>query len=382
MDLLSIARAVWRHRIPSGIIIALTLLGCGAAAFMNPPTYEVQTYFVLLYPPPVPSSEELDRHPELRRLNSDNPFLRFTDSSVIVSIVARKMSEDRVVESLEKQGVNKTYQVAPDNKYGLSSPILGVSVSEPSEARAVTSSKIVGERLVSELRAMQAVHGTDPHYMITAYAAETPDRATPRFSSLLRSLVGILALGAFTLMFVLSAIQAIERYRAEKRAAGMPADSEATEPDPPSVANASPVVPATTPTIAPPGPDSTGQDSTADTMPDKTTATMSLEIEHEAPSPFVMGGGAWSPPGADEVPEHAMHGSSPMPASGRLRTILPGRPASASEASPVPSGTGADEDAPDPATDESAGETNPVTPHREAPPTVPLPLGHQRRETF
>lgn len=345
---------------------------------MNPPTYEVQTYFVLLYPPPVPSSEELDRHPELRRLNSDNPFLRFTDSSVIVSIVARKMSEDRVVESLEKQGVNKTYQVAPDNKYGLSSPILSVSVSESSEARAVTSSKIVGERLVSELRAMQAVHGTDPHYMITAYAAETPDRATPRFSSLLRSLVGILALGAFTLMFVLSAIQAIERYRAEKRAVGMPAGSEATEQDTPSVANATPVVTASTPTIAPPG-----QDSTADTMPDKTATTMSLEIEHGAPSPVVMGGdsGAWSPPGADEVPEHAIHSSSPMPASGRLRTILPGRPASTSEASPVPSGTGADEDAPDPATDESAGETNPVTPHREAPPTVPLPLGHQRRET-
>lgn len=348
---------------------------------MNPPTYEVQTYFVLLYPPPVPSSEELDRHPELRRLNSDNPFLRFTDSSVIVSIVARKMSEDRVVESLEKQGVNKTYQVAPDNKYGLSSPILGVSVSEPSEARAVTSSKIVGERLVSELRAMQAVHGTDPHYMITAYAAETPDRATARFSSLLRSLVGILALGAFTLMFVLSAIQAIERYRAEKRAAGMPAGSEATEPDPPSAANASPGVTATNPTIAPPG-----QDATADTMPDTTTTTTSLEIEHEAPSPFVMGGdsGAWSPPGADEVPEHAMHGSSPLPASGRLRTILPGRPASASEASPVPPGTGADEEAPDPATDESTRNenTNPATAQREAPPTVPLPLGHQRRETF
>jgi len=229
VDLLSLARRVWRYRIPAGIVTVLTLLACARVVFMVPPTYDVTTHFVLLYPPPAPTEEQLRQHPELGRISTDNPFLRFTDSSVVVQIVSRRMADDQVRNELAAAGADKNYTVEPSNRYGLSSPILDVTASGASESTALKASRLIEARLVAELRAIQAARGVDPYYMITAYPADRPDRAVQRFSSKLRALVAVLALGGFALLLTLSTLQALDQLRAERRRARLAAAPPAAE---------------------------------------------------------------------------------------------------------------------------------------------------------
>ena len=50
--------------------------------------YEASSSYILINPPAPPTAEEIARDPALGQINSDNPYTRFSDQSVIVEVLA------------------------------------------------------------------------------------------------------------------------------------------------------------------------------------------------------------------------------------------------------------------------------------------------------
>ena len=215
MDLLRISRKFWRYRIVTLPIIALTLLGAFYVIAIKAPVYKVSSSYVLINPPPPPTADEIARNPALGRINSDNPYTRFSDQSVIVSLLSSSLSSDTARQQLVSQGADPRYTVAPDLQLGYSSLVVEVTGVGTTPEGAVKTAELVGAGLTSELDRVQASQGVDPQYMIHTQRVVAPDSPTQQVSSTLRPLVAVLAIGAILLLLAISAAEALDTVRTE-----------------------------------------------------------------------------------------------------------------------------------------------------------------------
>ena len=213
MDLLAIVRTMWRFKIPALVVIFATLAGCVAVLRLVPPVYEASSSYLLLEPKSPPTEAELEKNPALKRKHYDNPYRRFSDSSVISNVVARRVNEDSTKEKLIKAGADDRYEVTPSNRFGFTSPIIDITAQGDSPGAALTTVKLVGGAVGRELRKVQAAEKVDTEYMFTAVAVETPETARQRSSGKLRALLGVLGLGGVALMVLVSSLQAWDRRR-------------------------------------------------------------------------------------------------------------------------------------------------------------------------
>ena len=92
MDLLSIARKIWRYKLSTLPVLFLTLCGAIYVVAVKEPVYEASSSFILINPPAPPTAEEIARDPALGRINSDNPYTRFSDQSVVVEVLASSLT--------------------------------------------------------------------------------------------------------------------------------------------------------------------------------------------------------------------------------------------------------------------------------------------------
>ena len=216
MDLLNISRKIWRHRLATLPVIALTLLGTIYIVALKAPEYKVSSSYVLINPPPPPTADEIARDPKLAQINPNNPYTRFSDQSVIVSLLSSSLSNDSAREALSKAGADPRYTVAPDVALGYSSQVVQITGVGSTPEGAVQSARLVGTALTRELDRVQASQGVDPHYKIKAQQVVAPDSPKRQISSTLRPLVGVLAVGAILLLLAVSAADALEAVRAER----------------------------------------------------------------------------------------------------------------------------------------------------------------------
>jgi hypothetical protein len=223
MDLLSIARKVWRYKLVTLPVVLLTLCLAVYVVAVKDPVYEASSSFILINPPAPPTPEDIARDPSLGRINSDNPYTRFSDQSVMIEVLASTMSSVAAERELLKAGADPRYEVAPTSAFGYSSPIVKVTAQGSTPAVAVGSAKLVGKALTRELEGMQQAEGVDPHYRIKAQQVKTPDRAQLKASGQLRMLVGVLVLGAILLFVAVSVADALSTLRAERRGRAAPA---------------------------------------------------------------------------------------------------------------------------------------------------------------
>jgi hypothetical protein len=221
VDLLAIARKIRRYKLITLPIVALALLGVVYVVAVKKPVYEASSSYVLLNPPAPPTPEEVARNPELARINSNNPYTRFTDQAVVVEILASKMDSESARRELVKAGGDKRYEVAPSSQFGYSSPILQVTSMGWTPESAIRTAKLVGQEVTAELDRMQTAQGIDSRYRIDAREVDGPDHAELRASGQLRALVGVLVFGAVLLFMGVSAADALSALRRErvKRAA-------------------------------------------------------------------------------------------------------------------------------------------------------------------
>ncbi len=215
MDLLNISQKIWRYRLVTLPVIALTLLGALYVVAIKAPVYKVSSSWVLINPPPPPTADEIARDPALGRIDPNNPYTRFSDQSVIVSLLSSSLSNDSARKQLQDAGADPSYTVAPDVQLGYSSLVVEVTGVGSTPQAAVHTAELVGTALTREVDRVQTAQDVDPRYMIKAQQVVAPNSPKQQISSKLRPLIGVLAIGAILLLLAVSAAEALDRLRAE-----------------------------------------------------------------------------------------------------------------------------------------------------------------------
>lgn len=211
MTPVSVLRVLWRHKLAMLSVLVLTLFAAGYVFFFAPRSYMASTVYVLVTPR-LPGQEELRADPAVAALNSDNPYLRSADSSLITQVMATKMSSTDVTDSLKQAGLSPDYTVTLPATTG-AGQLIRMEATGSSPDRAIVTAQSLGKRLITELRDAQKVNGADDRYLFTALQIDPPSKATEQFSSRLRSLIMVLIGGVILLFGTVS----IARLRANTR---------------------------------------------------------------------------------------------------------------------------------------------------------------------
>jgi hypothetical protein len=216
MDLLLIARKIWRYKFATLPILALIVCGAVMVVAVKEPVYQASSTYILINPPAPPTAEDIARDPTLGRANADNPYTRFPDQSVVVQILASTLGSESARRELVAAGADPRYTVAPTSEFGYSTPIVEIVGVGPTPEVAVGTAKLVGRAAIRQLDRMQQAEGVDRPYRITTQQVDSPDSAQLQASGQLRALVGVLGLGAVLLFVVVSVADALTKLRTER----------------------------------------------------------------------------------------------------------------------------------------------------------------------
>jgi capsular polysaccharide biosynthesis protein len=216
MNLLLILQKVWRYKFATLPILVFVLVGAFYVIAIKTPVYEAGSTYILVNPPAPPTESDIARDPSLGRLGSDNPYTRYSDQSVVVQVLAGRLSSEEARAALERRGADPKYTVAPSPEFGYSAPILQISGTGSSEAAAVRTANLVGEAVTKELDQMQAAQRVSPRYRIVTQQVVAPHNAKLKASGKLRALVAVFALGLVLLFIVVSVAEALGALRKER----------------------------------------------------------------------------------------------------------------------------------------------------------------------
>lgn len=213
MDPLTILTTLWRHKWVTLPVVVLTIAACAYTYLYAPRTYEANVSYALTAPN-VPSSLELEHHPDLAKLNSDNPYLRSYDSSLLAQVVITKLSDPAYANQLKGAGLDTDFKITPVASLGMG--LVTVNATSTSESGAVATAKLVGEQFTSTLNSVQRVNGADDRYLYSPILVLGPGPAQELFSNRLRSLITVGIAGSVLLFGSVS----FARGRAIRRQSG------------------------------------------------------------------------------------------------------------------------------------------------------------------
>ena len=212
MDLLSIVRAVWRHKFVTIPVIMFTCLGAFYFAVLKAPVYQATESFVLVYPPAPPTAEQIAADPKLGKVNTANPLLAYSDPSAVSQIVISLTGTSSSQQALAKAGAGTQWQITPNAG---SSEILDVSGVGSTAKAAVLSANLVTKAAGHALYQIQANQGVNPTYMIKIYQLNIPNQAAQKLSSKLRPLVAVFGAGLLLLLIAISIAEALTNRHSE-----------------------------------------------------------------------------------------------------------------------------------------------------------------------
>ena len=216
MSLLLILRKLWKYKLFTLPIVALVLAGSFYVVAVKAPTYEARSTYILVNPPPPPTETQIARDPALGRVNSDNPYMRYSDQTVLVQVLSSRLNSEEGRRSLAEQGANPNYTAESSPEFGLSAPILRISGTGTTPAAAVRTADLVGLAVTRQLDRMQASRGVDKRYRIKTEAVVAAHDATLKASGKLRALDAVFALGTILMFIVISVLDATSALRAER----------------------------------------------------------------------------------------------------------------------------------------------------------------------
>jgi capsular polysaccharide biosynthesis protein len=207
MDLLALFTVLRRHPL---IVVVVTLLTGGGLAFVAfgiPPRYEAQAQYVLIAPPAVPTDTEIQRDPSLGLINTNNPYLRLPNPSVVVDILAQRVSGETVRRTLVGAGADRNYLITSTNAIG-SGLVINVTGTGRSAAEAGRTLELVSARARTELHDMQTINGASEKYLFQALPINPPTRPRRLVTGTFRSLVAVAAAGVVLLFALISLAEA------------------------------------------------------------------------------------------------------------------------------------------------------------------------------
>jgi capsular polysaccharide biosynthesis protein len=230
MDLTSIAKTLWRHKIVTLPIVVLIFIGAVYTVALKAPVYQANASYILINPPNPPTATQLAQDPSLGRLNSNNQLVGYGNLNIIVDLLAEDLNTGADRQMLVAKGANPLYTIAPNTTY-LSAPILDIVGVGSTPAEATNTAKLVGNEMVNRLNEIQSQQGTSRKYFVTAEPLQIPTQAQAQLSSKLRSLIGILAAGAIILFVAVSTMNGIAERRRAAKGDGRVSDDEASASD-------------------------------------------------------------------------------------------------------------------------------------------------------
>lgn len=223
MDPITVLTTLWRNKWVTLPVVLLTAAACIYVYLYAPRTYEANVSYALTAPD-VPSNYELENNAEVAKLNSNNPYLRSSDSSLLAQVVITKLSDPVYVEQLKEAGFGSDFKIAPVASLGMG--LVTVSASSESPAEAVETAKLVGEQFTSTLTSVQKINGADDRYLYTPILVRGPGPAKEMYSNRLRSLIMVAIAGSVLLFGAVSVARSI-RLRAQRRT--KPVDGKAAD---------------------------------------------------------------------------------------------------------------------------------------------------------
>jgi hypothetical protein len=216
MSLLLIAQKIWRYKLATLPVLAFVLAGAFYVVAVKQPVYETASSYILLNPPAPPTADEAARNPELAK-GTNNPYTRYSDQSIVVQVLASRLSGDDARAELVKQGADPRYTLAPSSSFGFSAPIVEITAVGATPAVAIRTANVVGQAMTRELDRMQQAHGTAPRYRIEAQQVAAAHDARLKASGKLRALVAVFVLGGIMLFLVVSVADAFATIRSQRR---------------------------------------------------------------------------------------------------------------------------------------------------------------------
>jgi len=221
MDLLSISRVIWRHKLLVLPVVALTFAACCYFVAFSKPLYEMTNNYVLAPPPAAPTPAQIVENPSLAKINPNNVYARFYDQSIVADALVARMSSQVTQNELVKKGADPRNTVTLTSVNGTTEPGVEVLGTGSTAAEALKTSDLVGTAMQHTLFALQSVQGTNPYYMFTAIQVATSGPPQVKLSSTLRSILAVLGAGAVLLFVVVSLGDAVDKKRAERRSQEM-----------------------------------------------------------------------------------------------------------------------------------------------------------------
>lgn len=219
MDPLTVVGTLWRHKWAALPVLVLTLTSCAYVYFFAPRTYEATISFALTAPN-LPSAAELERTPELAKINGDNPYLRSADSSLLTQVVIAKLSDPAYAAELKESGLEGDYKIAPVASLGMG--LVTVSATADSKQVAVKTAQFIGDGFTAKLSEVQRIFGANDRYLYSPILVRGPGPAQELFSNRLRSLIMVGIAGAVLLFGTVSLAQSAAIRRQRLRTTAVP----------------------------------------------------------------------------------------------------------------------------------------------------------------
>lgn len=227
MDPLSVLKTLWTHKWVAMPMVVLTVVACAYGMLWAPRSYESSATFALAMPS-LPTERELENEPELAALNSDNPYLRWNDTSLLAQVVIARVSSNDVAKELEGRGLSTDFTlIAPA---GTTSGMLTVTATDASADDAAATVAFLADEFTGILREVQEVNNADDLYLVEAMPISGPTPPEEVFSSRLRFTAILGVVGAILLFGAVSLAQSVSESRRRGRAAATE-DVTASSPD-------------------------------------------------------------------------------------------------------------------------------------------------------
>lgn len=201
MDPIEVFGRFWRQRWFAIPALVITMVAAVLVFAYGPRDYESTSSYAVVNPN-VPTNAEIAADPALAKLNSNNPYLRSSDPSLITGVVMAQLNAPSTVDEFKSRGLGSDFTVAPSVTG--SGFIATITASGNTPAQSVATTNALGTLFTSTLREIQVVDGADDRYLYTAIEASAPDRATEKIASRLRTVIVVVVLGVILIFGAVS----------------------------------------------------------------------------------------------------------------------------------------------------------------------------------
>ncbi|MET3947561.1 hypothetical protein ABIB49_002265 [Arthrobacter sp. UYCu512] len=232
MDPLAVLKTLWHHKFFVLPVVLLTLLAAGYVYQFGPRSYEASMSYAVVNPI-VPTSEDIQKKPELGLVNKDNPYLRSADPALVIDVLITRLNSLAVGDKLQSAGLGNEYAVS--RGLGGNGFVVDIRGVGDSAQQAVATTEALGQLLESNLLEMQSINGADKTYYFAPLMVSKPDRATELYSNRLRAAIIVFLVGAILVFGAVSLARVVEvagRKRAARKAASPAAGDGPAGPPP------------------------------------------------------------------------------------------------------------------------------------------------------